>query len=110
MDTLACTQLDLVYLRRAIELAGRGLGFTNPNPVVGAVVATEQAILGEGWHERIGGAHAEVNAIRACGDADLSNATLYVSLEPCAHHGRTPPCTDREGQRPRARHPARRGR
>ena len=94
MDTLACTQLDLVYLRRAIELAGRGLGFTNPNPVVGAVVATEQAILGEGWHERIGGAHAEVNAIRACGDADLSNATLYVSLEPCAHHGRTPPCTE----------------
>jgi diaminohydroxyphosphoribosylaminopyrimidine deaminase/5-amino-6-(5-phosphoribosylamino)uracil reductase len=94
MDTLACTKRDRVYLQRAIELAGRGLGFTNPNPVVGAVVATDRAILGEGWHERLGGPHAEVNAIRACGDADLSNATLYVSLEPCCHHGRTPPCTD----------------
>jgi diaminohydroxyphosphoribosylaminopyrimidine deaminase/5-amino-6-(5-phosphoribosylamino)uracil reductase len=94
MDTLACTELDRVYLQRAIELAGRGLGFTNPNPVVGAVVASERAIIGEGWHERLGGPHAEVNAIRACGDADLSNATLYVSLEPCAHHGRTPPCTE----------------
>jgi diaminohydroxyphosphoribosylaminopyrimidine deaminase/5-amino-6-(5-phosphoribosylamino)uracil reductase len=94
MDTLACTKLDLIYLQRAIELAGRGLGFTNPNPVVGAVVATEQAIIGEGWHERLGGPHAEVNAIRACGDADLSNATLYVSLEPCCHQGRTPPCTE----------------
>ena len=94
MDTLACTTFDRVYLQRAIELAGRGLGFTNPNPVVGAVVATEHTILGEGWHERLGGPHAEVNAIRACGGADLSNATLYVSLEPCCHHGRTPPCTE----------------
>jgi diaminohydroxyphosphoribosylaminopyrimidine deaminase/5-amino-6-(5-phosphoribosylamino)uracil reductase len=94
MDTLAPTKLDRAYLARAIELAGRGLGFTNPNPVVGAVVATEDAVLGEGWHEQIGGPHAEVNAIRACGGADLSHATLYVSLEPCCHHGRTPPCTD----------------
>jgi diaminohydroxyphosphoribosylaminopyrimidine deaminase/5-amino-6-(5-phosphoribosylamino)uracil reductase len=94
MDTLAATKLDRAYLARAIELAGRGLGFTNPNPVVGAVIATEDAVLGEGWHEQIGGPHAEVNAIRACGDADLSNATLYVSLEPCCHHGRTPPCTE----------------
>jgi len=94
MDTLACTKQDRVYLQRAIELAGRGLGFTNPNPVVGAVVATEHAILGEGWHERLGGPHAEVNAIRACAGADLSNATLYVSLEPCCHQGRTPPCTE----------------
>jgi diaminohydroxyphosphoribosylaminopyrimidine deaminase/5-amino-6-(5-phosphoribosylamino)uracil reductase len=94
MDTLACTKFDRVYLQRAIELAGRGLGFTNPNPVVGAVVATEHAILGEGWHERLGGPHAEVNAIRACGGADLSKATLYVSLEPCCHQGRTPPCTE----------------
>jgi diaminohydroxyphosphoribosylaminopyrimidine deaminase/5-amino-6-(5-phosphoribosylamino)uracil reductase len=94
MDTLAATKLDRAHLARAIELAGRGLGFTNPNPVVGAVIATEDAVLGEGWHEQIGGPHAEVNAIRACGDADLSNATLYVSLEPCCHHGRTPPCTE----------------
>jgi diaminohydroxyphosphoribosylaminopyrimidine deaminase/5-amino-6-(5-phosphoribosylamino)uracil reductase len=94
MDTLECTQLDRAYLARAIELAARGVGWTNPNPVVGAVVATAEATLGEGWHEKLGGPHAEVNAIRACGDADLSQATLYVSLEPCCHHGRTPPCTE----------------
>jgi diaminohydroxyphosphoribosylaminopyrimidine deaminase/5-amino-6-(5-phosphoribosylamino)uracil reductase len=94
MDTLECTQVDRAYLARTIELAANGLGWTNPNPVVGAVVATDERILGEGWHERLGGAHAEVNAIAACGDADLSQATLYVSLEPCCHHGRTPPCTD----------------
>ncbi len=79
---------------RAIELAEKGHGKTHPNPVVGAVIATETQVLGEGWHERLGGPHAEVNAIRACGDADLSRATLYVSLEPCCHQGRTPPCTD----------------
>jgi diaminohydroxyphosphoribosylaminopyrimidine deaminase/5-amino-6-(5-phosphoribosylamino)uracil reductase len=94
MDTLECTTIDRAYLARAIELAGRGVGFANPNPVVGAVIATDDGILGEGWHEQIGGSHAEVNAIRACGDADLSAATLYVSLEPCCHHGRTPPCTE----------------
>jgi diaminohydroxyphosphoribosylaminopyrimidine deaminase/5-amino-6-(5-phosphoribosylamino)uracil reductase len=94
MATLECTKVDRAYLARAIELAGNGLGFTNPNPVVGAVVATEDAVLGEGWHEYLGGPHAEVNAIRACGSADLSQATLYVSLEPCCHHGRTPPCTE----------------
>jgi diaminohydroxyphosphoribosylaminopyrimidine deaminase/5-amino-6-(5-phosphoribosylamino)uracil reductase len=94
MDTLECTGLDRAYLARAIELAGRGVGWTNPNPVVGAVIATAQEVLGEGWHEQLGGPHAEVNAIRACGGADLSQATLYVSLEPCCHHGRTPPCTE----------------
>ena len=89
---------------RAIELAGKGHGKTQPNPVVGAVIATETQVLGEGWHER-SGPHAEVNAIRACGDADLSRATLYVSLEPCCHHGRTPPCTDAivSGHPPRRR-------
>jgi diaminohydroxyphosphoribosylaminopyrimidine deaminase/5-amino-6-(5-phosphoribosylamino)uracil reductase len=94
METLACTELDRVRLARAIELAGNGLGRTNPNPVVGAVIATDERVLGEGWHEVLGGPHAEVNAIRACAGADLSQATLYVSLEPCCHHGRTPPCTD----------------
>jgi diaminohydroxyphosphoribosylaminopyrimidine deaminase/5-amino-6-(5-phosphoribosylamino)uracil reductase len=94
MGTLALTKTDRAHLTRAIELADRGSGRTHPNPVVGAVVATETQILGEGWHERLGGAHAEVNAIGACGNADLSQATLYVSLEPCCHHGRTPPCTD----------------
>ena len=94
MDTLSWTETDRVYLARAIELARKGVGWTNPNPVVGAVIASEAEILGEGWHERIGGPHAEVNAIRACGNVDLSRATLYVSMEPCCHYGRTPPCTD----------------
>jgi diaminohydroxyphosphoribosylaminopyrimidine deaminase/5-amino-6-(5-phosphoribosylamino)uracil reductase len=92
--TVECTQVDRAHLARAIELAAKGAGWTNPNPVVGAVIATDATILGEGWHEQLGGPHAEVNAIRACGGADLSQATLYVSLEPCCHHGRTPPCTD----------------
>ena len=65
-----------------------------PNPVVGAVVARGEQVIGEGWHERFGGAHAEVNAIEACGVEDLADATLYVSLEPCCHEGKTPPCTD----------------
>jgi diaminohydroxyphosphoribosylaminopyrimidine deaminase/5-amino-6-(5-phosphoribosylamino)uracil reductase len=65
-----------------------------PNPVVGAVVARGEEILGEGWHERFGAAHAEINAIEACGLEDLSGASLYVSLEPCCHEGKTPPCTD----------------
>ncbi|MGD0198338.1 MAG: bifunctional diaminohydroxyphosphoribosylaminopyrimidine deaminase/5-amino-6-(5-phosphoribosylamino)uracil reductase RibD [Solirubrobacteraceae bacterium] len=94
MDTLSCTAADRAHLARAVELARNGVGWTNPNPVVGAVIATEEEVLGEGWHERFGGPHAEVNAIRACGEADLSRATLYVSLEPCCHHGHTPPCTD----------------
>jgi diaminohydroxyphosphoribosylaminopyrimidine deaminase / 5-amino-6-(5-phosphoribosylamino)uracil reductase len=83
-----------VYLERAIELAQRGAGATHPNPVVGAVVARDGEVLGEGWHEAYGAAHAEVNAIEACGLADLGGATLYVSLEPCCHEGQTPPCTD----------------
>ena len=65
-----------------------------PNPVVGAVIARDGELLGEGWHEEFGGVHAEVNAIEACGLADLSEATLYVSLEPCCHEGKTPPCTE----------------
>jgi diaminohydroxyphosphoribosylaminopyrimidine deaminase/5-amino-6-(5-phosphoribosylamino)uracil reductase len=89
-----CTDTDRLHLQRAVELAGRGLGAVKPNPVVGAVVARDGEVLGEGWHERYGGAHAEVNAIEACGLADLKDATLYVSLEPCCHEGKTPPCTD----------------
>jgi diaminohydroxyphosphoribosylaminopyrimidine deaminase/5-amino-6-(5-phosphoribosylamino)uracil reductase len=65
-----------------------------PNPVVGAVIARDGQVLGEGWHREYGGAHAEVNAIEACGLEDLSDATLYVSLEPCCHEGKTPPCTE----------------
>src|SRR5271155_3709282 len=89
-----CTDTDRAHLERAIELAGNGLGAVKPNPVVGAVVARDGEVLGEGWHEQFGGVHAEVNAIEACGVADLSGATLYVSLEPCCHEGKTPPCTE----------------
>ncbi len=88
------TDTDKLHLARAIELAGRGVGAVKPNPVVGAVIAREGEVLGEGWHERFGAAHAEVNAIEACGMADLAGATLYVSLEPCCHEGKTPPCTE----------------
>jgi len=85
---------DRAHLARAIELAQRGTRAVRPNPVVGAVIARGEEVLGEGWHKEYGGAHAEVNAIEACGLADLSGATLYVSLEPCCHEGKTPPCTD----------------
>jgi diaminohydroxyphosphoribosylaminopyrimidine deaminase/5-amino-6-(5-phosphoribosylamino)uracil reductase len=88
------TDADNVHLRRAIELAERGRGLVRSNPMVGAVIARNGTVLGEGWHERYGGPHAEVNAISACAGADLSGATLYVSLEPCCHEGKTPPCTD----------------
>lgn len=80
-------------LERALELAERGRGTTRPNPVVGAVVVRAGEVVGEGWHERPGAPHAEVNALRAAGDR-ARGATLYVTLEPCSHHGRTPPCVD----------------
>lgn len=88
------TDTDKEHLARAIDLARNGAAAVRPNPVVGAVVARDDEILGEGWHKEFGGAHAEVNAIEACGLEDLSDATLYVSLEPCCHEGKTPPCTD----------------
>jgi diaminohydroxyphosphoribosylaminopyrimidine deaminase / 5-amino-6-(5-phosphoribosylamino)uracil reductase len=83
---------DRVHLKRCFELAERGRRTAAPNPVVGAVVTRAGAVLGEGWHERPGGDHAEVAALRAAGDA--RGATVYVNLEPCSHHGRTPPCAD----------------
>jgi diaminohydroxyphosphoribosylaminopyrimidine deaminase / 5-amino-6-(5-phosphoribosylamino)uracil reductase len=82
-----------VTIARAVELAERGRGKTYPNPLVGAVVVRGGEVVGEGWHERHGGPHAEVNALRAAGDR-AREATLYVSLEPCTHHGTTPPCVD----------------
>jgi diaminohydroxyphosphoribosylaminopyrimidine deaminase / 5-amino-6-(5-phosphoribosylamino)uracil reductase len=88
------TDTDNAHLARAIELARKGVGAVKPNPVVGAVIARDEETLGEGWHEEFGGPHAEVNAIEACGLEDLSGATLYVSLEPCCHEGKTPPCTE----------------
>ena len=85
---------DQQLLERAIELGRNGLGSVSPNPQVGAVVARDGEVLGEGWHERCGEAHAEVKAIADCGGADLTGATLYVSLEPCCHEGKQPACTD----------------
>ena len=84
---------DADHLARALELAERGRGGTAPNPVVGAVLVGDGIVVGEGWHERAGGPHAEAVALEAAGE-DARGATLYVSLEPCAHHGRTPPCAD----------------
>lgn len=83
---------DREYMARAIVLAARGLHTTDPNPRVGCVLVREGRIVGEGWHERAGGPHAEVMALRAAG-GEARGATAYVSLEPCRHQGRTPPCT-----------------
>jgi diaminohydroxyphosphoribosylaminopyrimidine deaminase/5-amino-6-(5-phosphoribosylamino)uracil reductase len=82
-----------VNLERALELAERGRGTTYPNPVVGAVVVRDGEVIGEGWHERKGGPHAEVVALDAAGRR-ARGATLYLTMEPCAHHGSTPPCTE----------------
>jgi diaminohydroxyphosphoribosylaminopyrimidine deaminase/5-amino-6-(5-phosphoribosylamino)uracil reductase len=84
---------DERFMRRALELAARGLGQTSPNPAVGAVVVQSGGIVGEGWHEYAGGPHAEVNALRAAGKSAYG-ATMYVTLEPCNTQGRTPPCTN----------------
>lgn len=83
--------LDRLFLDRAYELAARGIGSTAPNPAVGAVVVRDGHIIGEGYHHRAGDLHAEPNALREAGDA--RGATAYVTLEPCNHHGRTPPCS-----------------
>jgi diaminohydroxyphosphoribosylaminopyrimidine deaminase/5-amino-6-(5-phosphoribosylamino)uracil reductase len=80
-------------MHRALELAERGRGLVEPNPLVGAVVVRGGSLVGEGWHQRYGEAHAEVNALSAAG-GEARGATLYVTLEPCCHHGKTPPCTD----------------
>ena len=80
-------------IARAVELAERGRGATYPNPLVGAVVVRDGEVVGEGWHARRGAAHAEVIALQAAGER-ARGATLYVSLEPCTHHGATPPCVD----------------
>ncbi|MCD8020073.1 MAG: bifunctional diaminohydroxyphosphoribosylaminopyrimidine deaminase/5-amino-6-(5-phosphoribosylamino)uracil reductase RibD [Clostridiales bacterium] len=87
---------DEQYMRRAIELAKRGSGHVNPNPMVGAVIVRDGEILGEGWHEQYGQLHAERNAIAHAKAAgyDLAGSTIYVTLEPCCHYGKTPPCTE----------------
>ena len=83
------------YIKRCIELAQNGLGTTYPNPMVGSIIVYDNQIIGEGWHKKAGEPHAEVNAVRSVKDKSLlSKATIYVSLEPCSHFGKTPPCSD----------------
>ena len=89
----AATPDDGAFMRRALSLAARGWGQTAPNPMVGAVVVRDGAVVGEGWHTRYGEAHAELEALRAAGDS-ARDSTMYVTLEPCNHHGQTPPCTE----------------
>jgi diaminohydroxyphosphoribosylaminopyrimidine deaminase/5-amino-6-(5-phosphoribosylamino)uracil reductase len=87
------TDTDREHVARAIALGRNGLGRVQPNPIVGAVVVRDGVVLGSGWHHDFGGPHAEVEAIADAGDQDLAGATIYVSLEPCCHQGKTPPCT-----------------
>jgi diaminohydroxyphosphoribosylaminopyrimidine deaminase / 5-amino-6-(5-phosphoribosylamino)uracil reductase len=81
------------WMRLALDLAEKGRGWVEPNPLVGAVIVRDQQPVGQGWHRRYGEAHAEVNALAEAGEL-ARGATLYVTLEPCCHHGKTPPCTD----------------
>lgn len=85
--------LDARHMARALRLAAKGLATTDPNPRVGCVIADGERVLGEGFHARAGGPHAEIEALRAAG-GPVRGATAYVTLEPCSHHGRTPPCAD----------------
>ncbi|MDR0982915.1 MAG: bifunctional diaminohydroxyphosphoribosylaminopyrimidine deaminase/5-amino-6-(5-phosphoribosylamino)uracil reductase RibD [Culturomica sp.] len=84
---------DVKYMRRAMELAENGKGWVNPNPLVGAVIVKDGRIIGEGWHERYGGLHAERNALKNATEP-VEGSVMYVTLEPCCHHGHTPPCTE----------------
>lgn len=89
------TDFDIACMRRALEIAARGEGYVEPNPMVGCVIAKGSKIVGEGWHERYGQAHAERNAIASLpSPEDAKGATFYVTLEPCCHFGKTPPCVD----------------
>jgi diaminohydroxyphosphoribosylaminopyrimidine deaminase/5-amino-6-(5-phosphoribosylamino)uracil reductase len=87
---------DHAFMARALQLASRGLNTTTPNPRVGCIIVRDGAVLGEGWHERAGAPHAEINALEAIASrgGTARGATAYVTLEPCSHHGRTPPCAD----------------
>ncbi len=84
---------DMYFMKRALALAERGAGKVNPNPLVGAVIVKDGTIIGEGWHGQFGGPHAERQAFAACSES-AEGAVLYVTLEPCCHYGKTPPCTD----------------
>ncbi|MFO7863837.1 MAG: bifunctional diaminohydroxyphosphoribosylaminopyrimidine deaminase/5-amino-6-(5-phosphoribosylamino)uracil reductase RibD, partial [Salinivirgaceae bacterium] len=95
MDVLKTTEFDKQMMRRCFQIAQNGLGRVAPNPMVGSVISYKNKIIGEGFHRKYGEAHAEVNAIKSVSDKSLlEKATLYVNLEPCSHHGKTPPCAD----------------
>ncbi|SKA74027.1 diaminohydroxyphosphoribosylaminopyrimidine deaminase [Clostridium sp. USBA 49] len=85
--------MDIKYMQRALELAKKGIGYTNPNPLVGAVIVKNGRIIGEGYHQIYGGNHAEINAFKNATE-DVKGATMYVTLEPCSHYGKTPPCAN----------------
>lgn len=85
--------MDIKFMKRALELASFGIGYTKPNPLVGAVIVKDGRIIGEGYHEVYGSHHAEINAFRSATE-DVSGATMYVTLEPCSHFGKTPPCAN----------------
>lgn len=89
----ATESAESAWMRRALELAERGRGYVEPNPLVGCVIVKEGQVVGEGWHARYGGPHAEVEALAAAGP-QAHGATMYVTLEPCCHQGKTPPCTE----------------
>lgn len=93
---------DRIWMQRALSLAEKGRGYVSPNPMVGCVIVSEDGdVIGEGYHERYGQAHAEVNAVNRVGDKlKLKNATVYVTLEPCSHHGQTPPCAEMLAEKP----------
>lgn len=87
--------VDELYMRRALELAALGEGKVAPNPMVGCVIVKNERIIGEGWHQEYGKAHAERNAVDSVENpADIIGSTVYVNLEPCSHHGKTPPCSN----------------
>src|SRR5688572_23757876 len=92
MTPEAAIEHDRRHMGRALELARRGEGHVEPNPMVGCVLVKGGEVIGEGWHQKFGGPHAEIEALRAAGEA-ARGATAYVTLEPCSHIGKTPPCT-----------------
>jgi len=86
---------EILWMQRALDLASMGSGFVAPNPLVGCVLVKNDKIIGEGFHQKYGEAHAEVNAINSVINAsDIRDAIVFVNLEPCSHHGKTPPCAD----------------
>lgn len=93
MESKTTTEFDTSHLKRTLELAAKGRGKVSPNPLVGAVIVKDDEVIGEGWHDHSGGPHAERAALDSCFEGS-AGATMYVSLEPCCHQGKTPPCTD----------------